>query len=162
MLSTYATIALAVSLSSSIIISSFFSSDAAAQNVSIADAQLEPKTEPKTEPKIIMHTLTVNVEHESGKDITVHVGQAGEINEFVFTLEQAKDAKFIETQLADLEPAVLEAIKGALLRIHRSEVLVNSDRVDEVEVQWVNELCNDTNADCESIIQVTKSNHDKR
>ena len=109
-----------------------------------------------------MHTLTVNVEHESGKDITVHVGQAGEINEFVFTLEQAKDAKFIETQLADLEPAVLEAIKGALLRIHRSEVLVNSDRVDEVEVQWVNELRNDTNADCESIIQVTKSNHDKR
>ena len=49
MLSTYATIALAVSLSSSIMISSFFSSDAAAQNVSIADAQLEPKTEPKTE-----------------------------------------------------------------------------------------------------------------
>ena len=42
MLSTYATIALAVSLSSSIIISSFFSSDAAAQNVAIADAQLEP------------------------------------------------------------------------------------------------------------------------
>ena len=158
MLSTYATIALAVSLSSSIIMSSFFSSYAAAQNVSIAAAQPEPKTE----PKIIMHTLTVNVEHESGKDITLHVGQAGEINEFVFTLEQAKDAKFIETQLADLEPAVLEAITGALLRIHRSEVLVNSDRVDEVEVEWVNELCNDTNADCESIIQVTKSNDDKR
>ena len=108
------------------------------------------------EPKVTMHQLTVEVEHESGKDITVAVGQAGEVEEFVFSLAQAKDAEFVASRLSDLEPPVLEAVQGALLRINRSEVLVNSERVDEIEVEWVTETCNDTNADCESIIKRTQ------
>jgi hypothetical protein len=141
MQSTFTRFAFGMSLMYTVIFCVFFATNAVgAQN----------------EPAVIMHTLTVEVEHESGKDITVHVGQAGEINEFVFTLEQAIEPQFIESELSELEPAVLEAVKGALLRINRSEVLVNSKRVDEVAVEWVTELCNDTNADCESIIALSK------
>lgn len=106
-----------------------------------------------------MNKLTVEVEHESGKDIQVQVGQAGELTEYVFTLAQIQDPQFIESQLADLEPAVLEAVKGALLRINRSEVLANSDSINEVDVEWVTESCNDTNADCEVIIKAQKHQH---
>lgn len=103
--------------------------------------------------ELTMHQLTVEVEHESGEEVTIEVGRAGETEIFVFSLAQAKDSQFVANQLSDLEPPVLEAVLGALLRINRSEVLVNSERVDEVEVEWVTETCNDTNADCESIIQ---------
>ena len=120
-------------------------------------AQTKAQTAPQSDtPQITMHQLTVEVEHESGKDITVAVGQAGEVEKFVFSLAQAQDAEFVASRLSDLEPPVLEAVQGALLRINRSEVLVNSKRVDEIEVEWVTETCNDTNADCESIIKRTQ------
>lgn len=124
-----------------------------------ADTQTQTKAQTAQQsgtPQITMHQLTVEVEHESGKDVTVAVGQAGEVEKFVFSLAQAKDAEFVASRLSDLEPPVLEAVQGALLRINRSEVLTNSERVDEIEVEWVTETCNDTNADCESIIKRTQ------
>lgn len=101
------------------------------------------------ESNVIMHTLTVEVEHESGKDIKVQVSQAGEVNVYQFSVAQSQDPQFVESQLTDLDPAVFEAVKGALLRINRSEVLANSDSVNEVDVEWVTETCNDTDVGCE-------------
>lgn len=122
-----------------------------------ADTQTKTQTVLKSDtPQITMHQLTVEVEHESGNDVTVAVGQAREVEKFVFSLAQAQDPEFVASQLSDLEPPVLEAVQGALLRINRSEVLTNSERVDEIEVEWVTETCNDTNADCESIIKRTQ------
>ena len=107
----------------------------------------------QNDPQPIMNTLKVAVEHESGQDIHVKVEQAGETEVFVFTLEQANDAEYVDEQLMGLEPNVLEAVKGALIRINRSEILTSSDKVKDGEVQWVDELCNDINADCEVLTE---------